>query len=103
MRYYWTGNYAFAMDLLVLAAPWLLLLSVPYMLWLDRRLIEPRDGCYAFGRWLIAPHKSLGGEPVDGRAIAHHLRAWTVKGFFTAFMLSKIGRASCRERVCQYV
>lgn len=83
MRYYWTGNYAFSMDLLERVAPWLLLVSVPYMLWLDRRMIEPRDGCYAFGRWLIAP-----GQPVDGRAIGHHLRAWAVKGFFTAFMLS---------------
>lgn len=83
MRYYWTGNYAFSMNLLAHAAPWLLLVSVPYMLWLDRRMVEPRDGCYAFGRWLIAP-----GQAVDRRAIAHHLRAWAVKGFFTAFMLS---------------
>jgi protein-S-isoprenylcysteine O-methyltransferase Ste14 len=83
MRYYWTGNYAFSMDLLERVAPWLLLVSVPYMLWLDRRMIEPRDGCYQFGRWLIAP-----GQPVDRRAIGHHLRAWAVKGFFTAFMLS---------------
>jgi protein-S-isoprenylcysteine O-methyltransferase Ste14 len=83
MRYYWAGNYAFSMDLLERAAPWLLLVSVPYMLWLDRRMIEPRDGCYQFGRWLVAP-----GQPVDGRAIAHHFRAWAVKGFFTAFMLS---------------
>src|SRR3546814_11341357 len=95
MRYDWEGNYALSMDRLVLAAPWLLLVSVPYMLWLDRRLIEPRDGCYAFGRLLIAP-----GQSVDGRAIAHHARAWTVTGFFTAFMLSTIGRASCRERLC---
>lgn len=83
MRYYWEGNYAFSMDLLERVAPWLLLVSVPYMLWLDRRMIEPRDGCYQFGRWMIAP-----GQPVDGRAIAHHFRAWAVKGFFTAFMLS---------------
>lgn len=83
MRYYWQGQYAFSMDLLERVAPWLLLVSVPYMLWLDRRMIEPRDGCYQFGRWLIAP-----GQPVDGRAIGHHLRAWAVKGFFTAFMLS---------------
>ena len=83
MRYYWEGNYAFAMDLLERVAPWLLLVSVPYMLWLDRRMVEPRDGCYQFGRWLIAP-----GQPVDGRAIGHHFRAWAVKGFFTAFMLS---------------
>ncbi|MGN6689508.1 MAG: methyltransferase family protein [Sphingopyxis sp.] len=83
MRYYWEGNYAFSMDLLERVAPWLLLVSVPYMLWLDRRMTEPRDGCYQFGRWMIAP-----GQPVDGRAIAHHFRAWAVKGFFTAFMLS---------------
>jgi len=83
MRYYWEGNYAFSMDLLERVAPWLLLVSVPYMLWLDRRMIEPRDGCYQFGRWMIAP-----GQPVDSRAIAHHFRAWAVKGFFTAFMLS---------------
>ena len=83
MRYYWQGQYAFSMDLLERVAPWLLLVSVPYMLWLDRRMVEPRDGCYAFGRWLIAP-----GNPVDRRAIGHHLRAWAVKGFFTAFMLS---------------
>ena len=83
MRYYWSGQYAFSMELLARAAPWLLLISVPYMLWLDRRLVEPRDGCYAFGRWLIAP-----GAQVEGRAIGHHFRAWAVKGFFTAFMLS---------------
>ena len=83
MRYYWEGSYAFSMDLLERVAPWLLLISVPYMLWLDRRMIEPRDGCYQFGRWMISP-----GQPVDGRAIAHHFRAWAVKGFFTAFMLS---------------
>lgn len=83
MRYYWEGQYEFSMELLERVAPWLLLISVPYMLWLDRRLVEPRDGCYQFGRWLVAP-----GQPVDGRAIGHHFRAWGVKGFFTAFMLS---------------
>lgn len=83
MRFYWFGQYAFSMDLLERVAPWLLFVSVPYMLWLDRRMVEPRDGCYQFGRWLIAP-----GQPVDSRAMAHHFRAWAVKGFFTAFMLS---------------
>ena len=83
LRYYWEGNYAFSMGLLETVAPWLLLVSIPYMLWLDRRMVEPRDGCYQFGRWLVAP-----GQSVDGRAIGHHFRAWAVKGFFTAFMLS---------------
>lgn len=83
MRFYWSGQYEFSMGLLARVAPWLLLVSVPYMLWLDRHLVEPRDGCYAFGRWLVAP-----GARVEGRAIGHHFRAWAVKGFFTAFMLS---------------
>src|SRR3546814_5418697 len=73
------------MNRLEAVAPWSLLVSVPYMLWLDRRMIEPCDGCWQFGRWLIAP-----GQPVDGKAIGHHLRAWAVKGFFTAFMLSVV-------------
>lgn len=88
MRYYWEGNYAFSMDLLERVAPWLLLISIPYMLWLDRRMVEPRDGCYQFGRWLLASPGTGGGQRIDGRAIAHHFRAWAVKGFFTAFMLS---------------
>src|SRR3546814_2919586 len=85
MRYYWEGNYAFSMNLLEAVAPWLLLVSVPYMLWLDRRMIEPRDGCWQFGRWLIAP-----GQPVDGKIGRAHVRAWAVKGFFTPFMRSML-------------
>ncbi|WP_136162818.1 methyltransferase family protein [Sphingomonas flavalba] len=80
-RWYWDGNYAFAMRVLGAAVPFLVLFSVPYLLWLDRRLVEPRDGTYAFGAWLI-------GAGRDGPAIRAHLRQWAVKGFFLAFMLS---------------
>ena len=83
LRYYWQGQYLLAMDLLTMVAPLLLVASVPYVLWLDRRTVHPRDGCHAFGAWLIGQ-----GAANDGRAIGHHLRAWAVKGFFTAFMLS---------------
>lgn len=83
MRFYWEDPYLFSMELLEQVVPWLLLVSVPYMLWLDRRMVNPRDACYAFGRFLVAP-----GAPVDGRLIGNHLRAWAVKGFYTAFMLS---------------
>ena len=34
----------------------LVLLSIPYLLWIDRRLAEPRDGAWHVGRLLI-------GEP----------------------------------------
>ena len=48
-----TGNYLFSMQVLGVAAVPLLVLSMPYVLWLDRRLKEPRDGAWHFGQLLI--------------------------------------------------
>ena len=81
-RWYWDGPYQVAMTVLGWSAVPLFLLSVPYVLWLDRVLVEPRDACWHFGAWLI------GREAHDPAQIAIHLRAWAVKGFFTAFMIS---------------
>ncbi len=81
-RFYWVGNYTFAMKSFAYAAPFLFAGSVPYILWLDARLKNPRDGCWAFGCWL------MGDRRADRSAIADHLRSWAVKAFFTAFMLS---------------
>lgn len=83
-RWYWQGNYHFAMDLFAWSAPGLLLLSIPYVTWLDRRLKEPRDATYAFGQWVIG---GAAGAP-DMALVANHARAWAVKGFFLAFMVS---------------
>ena len=63
VRFYWIGNWAFAMWCLLHAAPVLVVASVPYVLWIDRRLEAPRDG-------------------------AGHMRAWGVKAFFLPFMLA---------------
>ena len=82
LRYYWVGQYGFAMKWLGLAVVPLALLAVPYVLWLDRRLESPRDGAWHFGHWL------LGGDDADQAMIWKHWRAWAVKGFFLAFMLS---------------
>lgn len=81
-RWYWQGQYLFAMEFLQSAAPVLLLGSVPYVLWIDRRLVEPRDGAYALGRLLLSQ------DEVDHEALREHCRSWAVKGFFTAFMIS---------------
>src|SRR5687768_5101747 len=40
-RWYWDGTYLFAMKVLGYAAIPVVLLSVPYVIWLDRRLREP--------------------------------------------------------------
>lgn len=81
-RWYWEGPWLFAMKAIGLAAIPLLLLSVPYVLWLDRYLTEPRDGAWHFGALLI------GREACDIEAVKAHFRSWAVKGFFCAFMVS---------------
>lgn len=81
-RFYWEGHFAFAMWCFESAAPVLFALSIPYVIWLDRRLVEPRDGAWAFGAWLTGT-----GTP-DAAAIHNHLRSWAVKAFFLAFMLA---------------
>ncbi|RYG29934.1 MAG: DUF1295 domain-containing protein, partial [Burkholderiales bacterium] len=58
------------------------LFSVPYVLWLDRHLVNPRDGAWHFGAMLI------GREAYDPQEVKSHFRSWAVKGFFCAFMIS---------------
>jgi protein-S-isoprenylcysteine O-methyltransferase Ste14 len=82
-RWYWDGQYLFAMRLLATAAPVLFLISIPYIFWIDRRLKEPKDGTYMFGAWLMGDR----GE-IDREQLIEHFRSWAVKGFFTAFMIS---------------
>jgi protein-S-isoprenylcysteine O-methyltransferase Ste14 len=82
-RYYWDGPYLFSMYVLGAAIVPTLVLSIPYVLWLDRRLIEPRDGAWHFGQLLIGRI-----DLVDRTEVHHFLRAWAVKGFFLAFMIS---------------
>ena len=81
-RFYWRDNYLFAMEVFSLAAGPLFLLSMPYVFWIDRRLKEPKDGAWHLGALL------MGQSGVDRDAIGDHLRAWAVKGFFLAFMVS---------------
>ncbi len=81
-RWYWDGQYLFAMEVIGAAALPLFVLSIPYVLWLDRVLLNPRDGAWHFGAMLI------GREAWDGDMVRRHGRAWAIKGFFTAFMVS---------------
>lgn len=81
-RWYWEGQYLFAMEVLGAAALPLFLLTVPYVLWLDRYMVEPRDGAWHFGAML------LGREPHDPAEVKAHFRSWAVKAFFCAFMIS---------------
>lgn len=81
-RWYWRGPYIFAMDVLAHAVPGLLLLSIAYVSWIDRYLVAPKDGAWHFGAYIC------GVPGWSGAAIADFARAWAVKAFFLAFMLS---------------
>ena len=81
-RFYWDGNYLFSMQMFQAAAIPLVIVSVPYIVWIDRYLVNPRDGAWHLGAWIS------GRADWDRDEIFHHLRAWTVKGFFLAFMIS---------------
>jgi protein-S-isoprenylcysteine O-methyltransferase Ste14 len=84
-RFWWTTQYAnfpFAMAMFEKASIPLVLLSVPYVVWLDRYLVNIRDGAWHLGAWVA------GRDDWDADEIFHHLRAWAVKGFFLAFMIS---------------
>jgi protein-S-isoprenylcysteine O-methyltransferase Ste14 len=82
-RWYWDGIYLFSMEVLGAAAMPLLLASVPYVIWIDRRLKEPRDGAWHFGQIVI------GRAALADRAVMHdYLRSWAIKAFFLAFMIA---------------
>lgn len=81
-RWYWDGQYLFAMEVIGAAAIPVFVLSVPYVIWLDRYLVNPRDHAWHFGALL------LGREAWDLHEVKKHWRAWIIKGFFSAFMIS---------------
>lgn len=81
-RWYWDGSYLFAMQVLATALVPLMVVSVPYVIWLDRFMIDPKDATWHFGAMAV------GRSDWDGERIKKHWRAWIIKGFFGAFMIS---------------
>ncbi|MXO93735.1 DUF1295 domain-containing protein [Erythrobacter arachoides] len=81
-RWYWDGQYLFAMEVIGAAVVPLFVLSIPYVVWIDRVLVNPRDAAWHFGAMLI------GRETFALDEVRKHARAWFIKGFFGAFMIS---------------
>lgn len=81
-RWYWDGQYLFAMEMLGLAILPMVVLSVPYVIWLDRYMVDPRDSTWHFGA-MLTRQSGWEAEPVK-----KHWRAWIIKAFFGAFMIS---------------
>ena len=80
-RWYWFGQYLFAMEVLRAAAVPLFVLSVPYVVWLDRHMVNPRDHAWHFGAMVL-------GRAYDPEEVKKHWRSWIIKAFFGAFMIS---------------
>ncbi|MXP08892.1 DUF1295 domain-containing protein [Altererythrobacter halimionae] len=80
--WYWQPPYGFAMQVLGWLVVPLFAGSIPYVIWLDRHLVNPRDACWHFGAMLV------GREAWESDAVKRHLRAWFIKGFFGAFMIA---------------
>jgi protein-S-isoprenylcysteine O-methyltransferase Ste14 len=84
-RWYWNGSYLFSMYVLGFGSIPLLVLSIPYVLWLDRRSVAPHDGAWHMGQ-LVAGRR----DRVDREILYDYLRSWAIKGFFLAFMISTV-------------
>ena len=68
-RWYWDGAYLFAMQVMGVAIIPLVLLSVPYVIWIDRVMVNPRDHSWHFGAMLI------GREAYDSDEVKKHWRS----------------------------
>lgn len=82
-RHYQSPAYSVYFRLLFLASPLLLGFGPVYILFTTRVMTVPEDGLWHLGRLV-----SLRPAP-DWRAhLAEHGRAWAIKGFFLAFLIS---------------
>jgi isoprenylcysteine carboxyl methyltransferase (ICMT) family protein YpbQ len=68
--------------LLVLASGWIVL-SWPYIAFVDRYMDDPKDGLWCFGAWLLFRR-----NPDRQKILDSFLLGWAVKAFFLPFMLS---------------
>ncbi|MBX7513136.1 DUF1295 domain-containing protein [Qipengyuania sp. GH38] len=81
-RWYWAGNYIYALKVVAVMGAAMVVLSVPYVLWLDRVMRNPRDHAWHFGAMLFMR------DDWDRAEVLKHWRAWIIKAFFGAFMIS---------------
>lgn len=66
-----------------LALPCLLLLAIPYFLFVDSKMKEPHDGYWHMGQLVL-----LNFNIVSWKMVSQHLLAWLVKFFFIPLMFS---------------
>ncbi|SLN46443.1 methyltransferase family protein [Ruegeria meonggei] len=80
---YDTSKYQIVRALTALVFPFLWVFSPVYIAFTTRHMIEPRDELWHFGKFVTFQFSA-----VDMTYVKDHCRAWLVKGFFLAFMVS---------------
>lgn len=79
---YSRGGYTDFWQLVNVLTPLVVGLSVPYILWVDRRMADPEDGLYHAGLAVLGRWSRL-----DRAKLKAHALGWLVKGFFLPLML----------------
>jgi len=72
-----------AVGLLTRLAPVILVISFLYILWVDARMTQPRDGYWQIGAWLTRQ-----SHHVEYAGLRHFMLGWVIKGFFLPIMFS---------------
>ena len=83
IKYYASSRFDLYFAILNLVLPFLVILAPPYLWWTSRHMADPKDGLWHLGELVC-----LRWDQADRGKVADHLRSWTVKGFFLAFMVS---------------
>ncbi|MBK6742626.1 MAG: DUF1295 domain-containing protein [Hydrogenophilales bacterium] len=60
-----------------------LMLAIPYFYYIDRAMVQPKDGYWHLGQILL-----LRWENVDRAVLGQHILTWTIKGYFLPLMFT---------------
>ncbi|MES2846579.1 MAG: isoprenylcysteine carboxylmethyltransferase family protein [Pseudomonadota bacterium] len=83
LEHYRARQYGLYLASMSMAAPLLVFLAPFYVHVVTRRMMEPRDGLWHVGMVLRGKRAEA-----DIAKVKDHILAWTIKGFFLAFMMS---------------
>lgn len=86
-RWYAGAQFAYYFAIISATIPYLLLLSVAYVFFVDRRLRDPYDELWHVGKWVLGDWKGI-----DSEKLRDYARGWFIKAFFLAFMFSLLPR-----------
>ena len=83
MPIYGRDFYAPFIALATWSLPLVVVLTVPYVVWIDRRMTAPKDGAWHWGQLCLGRWRGR-----DGPALKTFLLGWVIRAFFLPLMVS---------------